>query len=618
MAITSNTYTGNGSNKLFSLTFPYLNTTDVDVYLNGTLQTITTQYSFANATTIEFVAAPANGAVVLLKRSTNDAALAATFFPGSSIKASDLNENFDQALYIAQETVNSVNEIQIPNGSITDLQISNSANINASKLLNESITNTQVSTTAGISATKLSFTQSGASAVARTVSSKLNETVSVKDFGAVGDGTTNDTAAIQAAINSTTGVVYFPEGQYLVKGSGFTIAKPIKIQGEGPASVIVYEGAGTLFTFTYSSGGNAYNNASAPYAVDSITIVKQSSAEGNAADCCIELRYTGTAAVVGEFNKLYLTNISINARPTAGNEATTYWRKGLYLYRSAGVYATNITIGNNEGAIELIAGTIGVHIYNDLLNHNCIRTFIATNVYIQRFQKGLFAERPTAIAGSIESIYLASGEILADEGFVATRAEAISLVGIHFDVRRYAFFLNFANVVRVANCDIRSQTGRSTLAAIALIHSYDSDWHTWTGNTVFANCQSEGVFKVRGNYYTITSNYLEGSGGVSKAAIIESGSTNVFMVNNITQQVTGTPPITDNTGDAATMVWAPNWRRSADGRINVHGGRFQLTLNGFFKVSNNASFYLPVGQSISSTNEHQLISDQNNTTLRGI
>jgi hypothetical protein len=105
MATTSNTYTGNGSNKLFSITFPYLDTSDIDVYLNGTLQTITTQYTFANATTVEFVAAPANGAVILLDRSTDDADnLQATFFPGSSIKANDLNFNFDQVLYLSQET----------------------------------------------------------------------------------------------------------------------------------------------------------------------------------------------------------------------------------------------------------------------------------------------------------------------------------------------------------------------------------------------------------------------------------------------------------------------------------------------------------------------------------
>jgi hypothetical protein len=103
MATTSNTYTGNGSNKLFSITFPYIDATDVDVYLNGTLQTITTQYTFANATTIEFVAAPGAGVKVDLIRSTANDTNAATFFAGSSIKASDLNDNFDQALYTRQE-----------------------------------------------------------------------------------------------------------------------------------------------------------------------------------------------------------------------------------------------------------------------------------------------------------------------------------------------------------------------------------------------------------------------------------------------------------------------------------------------------------------------------------
>jgi hypothetical protein len=105
MAITNNTYTGNGSNKLFSITFPYLDTTDIDVYLNGTLQTITTHYFFANATTVEFVAAPANGVSVRIQRDTDNTGNKSTFFPGSSIRAADLNENFDQALFVRQELI---------------------------------------------------------------------------------------------------------------------------------------------------------------------------------------------------------------------------------------------------------------------------------------------------------------------------------------------------------------------------------------------------------------------------------------------------------------------------------------------------------------------------------
>lgn len=85
------------------------------------------------------------------------------------------------------------------------------------------------------------FTQSGTGAVLRTKTDKLKETVSVKDFGAVGDGVTDDTQAIQDALD-TENSVYFPDGNYVVTdltlssnnvtiyGSG-TIVKKANVDG---------------------------------------------------------------------------------------------------------------------------------------------------------------------------------------------------------------------------------------------------------------------------------------------------------------------------------------------------------------------------------------------------
>jgi len=101
MAVTQNTYTGNGSTVLFSFTFPYLQTSDIKVSLNGV---DTTAYTLANATTVQFNSAPANGTAVHIYRETDDASVYATFFPGSSIRSQDLNDSFTQILYKSQET----------------------------------------------------------------------------------------------------------------------------------------------------------------------------------------------------------------------------------------------------------------------------------------------------------------------------------------------------------------------------------------------------------------------------------------------------------------------------------------------------------------------------------
>lgn len=73
----------------------------------------------------------------------------------------------------------------------------------------------------------------------------------VRKYGAVGDGTTNDQTAITNAIAATPvgGVLYFPEGTYLVSTT-VSVNKAITIQGTGQSRIKV---TGNISAFTLNS-----------------------------------------------------------------------------------------------------------------------------------------------------------------------------------------------------------------------------------------------------------------------------------------------------------------------------------------------------------------------------
>lgn len=106
------------------------------------------------------------------------------------------------------------------------------------------------------------FVQAGTGAVTRTWQGKARDVISVKDFGAVGDNSTDDTAAIVAALAAAISLgacVYAPAGTYRVS-SAITLASGAYIYGDGPTLTTFRTASATANVFTVNGIGSGLCN----------------------------------------------------------------------------------------------------------------------------------------------------------------------------------------------------------------------------------------------------------------------------------------------------------------------------------------------------------------------
>ena len=103
-------HTGNNTAGPFAISFSYLAQSEVEVYVGGTLKTITTHYTFPSPTTISFTSGnhPATGALIKFQRSTDVSTKRADFSDGSVLTEADLDANADQMIYSVQELIEEV------------------------------------------------------------------------------------------------------------------------------------------------------------------------------------------------------------------------------------------------------------------------------------------------------------------------------------------------------------------------------------------------------------------------------------------------------------------------------------------------------------------------------
>ena len=187
----------------------------------------------------------------------------------------------------------------------------------------------------------VTYTPAGTGAVATTVQTKLRESVSVKDFGAVGDGVTDDTAAIQAALNAG-GTIFVPAGTYLV--DYLTTPVAVSLVGESLSiSIIKRKASATVNKDLFVTTANVEVN------------VQGIQFDGNASNNPLPSagNYSGglvNAIGSGTIDSCYFTNFSHHCLQTGGEDR---------YFTTNTAEAHDITITNCIFYMPLVAGEFG-------------------------------------------------------------------------------------------------------------------------------------------------------------------------------------------------------------------------------------------------------------------
>ena len=114
----------------------------------------------------------------------------------------------------------------------------------------------------------IGYTAAVSGAVNRSLDSKLSETISVKDFGAVGNGVADDTAAFNAAIayanarggddyaNIVGTTIFIPDGRYKITAAVTPINRSgVELVGASRQGTVILMPVGVFGVFTFGSGG---------------------------------------------------------------------------------------------------------------------------------------------------------------------------------------------------------------------------------------------------------------------------------------------------------------------------------------------------------------------------
>jgi len=271
------------------------------------------------------------------------------------------------------------------------------------------------------------------STTARTLANRFADVVNVKDFGAVGDGIANDTAAFQNAISLlesiNSGVLYIPEGTYKIYQTLVIDNANIYIKGDGyNYSRLIFNGSidGIVFNLLASGLDKIYQQA----CVSDIAILSTNqnylnNISGSVVSNfgCRAITYNPTSSQQGSpYPTCEIFNVYIGGE----NGFENFWNTGIYLVNANSCRLDNITING---------------FFNNILNPSAptnlnYQAMVAGVVILDRSVQVVMSNTKIGYAFYGIYIYSSGTGTGANRGFEGLQLESSSIVGVIYGVHR--------------------------------------------------------------------------------------------------------------------------------------------------------------------------------------
>lgn len=279
----------------------------------------------------------------------------------------------------------------------------------------------------------LAFTNTAAGASRRTLGSKISEIISVEDFGALGDGTTDDLAAINAALATGEAISFKADTAYRVSSlPSFSNAVVIA----NGASLLVDSGIHTAVpsqSFSQILGTLKYDCAAGATAFTATGITSSS---GSANNYSVVLTCAMTAGIsVGDYVSLVMTqadrrelngyhevtaingNVSVTLAITSEYTSNPFppgafsGSANFYKYKVQLGFGSGISFSVDSGSIEFagefgIIGGVGSTTAIHAVNRSSIRQS-GTRLAIAKYVTGAFLSDGSSFFGAA-SLYVSS------------------------------------------------------------------------------------------------------------------------------------------------------------------------------------------------------------------